>query len=69
MIKANSFKKEYITGRKDQYDLDYAIFRKCVEESNTMETLIELFEEKMKYVISKIGYERANDLMEELELI
>ena len=34
-----------------------------------MKTLIELFEEKMKYVISKIGYERANDLMEELELI
>lgn len=69
MGKANSFKKEYVTGRKDQYDLDYALFRKCVEETDTRESLIWLFEEKMKYVISKIALERANELMEEMELL
>ena len=69
MGKSNSFKKEYVTGRKDQYDLDYALFRKCVEETDTREDLIQLLDDKMKYVISKIALERANELMEEMELI
>ncbi len=69
MGKSNSFKKEYVTGRKDQYDLDYALFRKCVEETETREDLIQLLDDKMKYVISKIALERANELMEEMELI
>ena len=54
MGKSNNFKKEYVTGRKDQYDLDYTIFRKCVEETDTREELIQLLEERMKYVISKM---------------
>ena len=69
MGKSNNFKKEYVTGRKDQYDLDYTIFRKCVEKTNTREELIQLLDDKMKYVISKIGSERANELMEEMELL
>ena len=69
MGRSNSFKKEYVTGRKDQYDLDYALFRKCVEETETREDLIQLLDDKMKYVISKIALERANELMEEMELI
>ncbi|MHB1527809.1 MAG: hypothetical protein ACYDAP_01060 [Thermoplasmataceae archaeon] len=31
----NKFEKEYVTGRKDQFDIDYAIFRKAVEETET----------------------------------
>ena len=69
MGRPNNFKKEYVTGRKDQYDLDYALFRKCVEETETREDLIQLLDDKMKYVISKIALERANELMEEMELI
>ena len=69
MGRSNSFKKEYVTGRKDQYDLDYALFRKCVEETESREDLIQLLDERMKYVISKIALERANELMEEMELI
>ena len=69
MGRSDSFKKEYVTGRKDQYDLDYALFRKCVEETETREDLIQLLDDKMKYVISKIALERANELMEEMELI
>ena len=69
MARPNNFKKEYVTGRKDQYDLDYALFRKCVEETETREDLIQLLDDKMKYVISKIALERANELMEEMELI
>ena len=69
MGRSNSFKKEYVTGRKDQYDLDCALFRKCVEETETREGLIQLLDDKMKYVISKIALERANELMEEIELL
>lgn len=69
MGKANNFKKEYVTGRKDQYDLDYALFRKCVEETETREDLIQLLDDRMKHVISKIALERANELMEEMELL
>lgn len=69
MGRSNNFKKEYVTGRKDQYDLDNALFRKCVEETETREDLIQLYDDKLKYVISKIGSERANELMEELELV
>lgn len=61
-------KREYVTGRKDQYDLDYALFRKCVEETDTREDLIRLLDDRLKYVISKIGSERANELLEEMEL-
>ena len=69
MGRSNNFKKEYVTGRKDQYDLDNALFRKCVEETETREDLIQLYDDRLKYVISKIGSERANELMEELELV
>ncbi len=31
----NKFEKEYVTGRKDQFDIDYAIFMEAVEESET----------------------------------
>jgi len=34
-MKNNGFVKEYVIGRKDQFDLDYAIFRKAVEETET----------------------------------
>ena len=33
MVRRNPFTKEYYTGRKDQYDIDYSIFRKAVEET------------------------------------
>ena len=29
MARRNPFTKEYYTGRKDQYDIDYSIFRKA----------------------------------------
>ena len=69
MGKVNNFRKEYVTGRKDQFDLDYALFRKCVEETETREDLIQLLDNRMKHVISKIALERADELMEEMELI
>lgn len=65
----NPFKKEYTNGRKDQFDLDYALFRKSIEESSTREELIEFLQEKFDYIIAKIASERAKDLMEELELL
>ena len=68
-MKSNGFVKEYVIGRKDQFDLDYAIFRKVVEETETREDLINYIEEKMQYVISRVASERAKTLMEEMELI
>jgi len=68
-MKNNGFVKEYVIGRKDQFDLDYAIFRKAVEETETREDMINYIEEKMQYVISRVASERAKTLMEEMELI
>jgi len=68
-MKNNGFVKEYVIGRKDQFDLDYAIFRKAVEETETREDMINYIEEKMQYLISRVASERAKTLMEEMELI
>jgi hypothetical protein len=68
MEKRNPFRKEYYTGRKDQFDIDYKLYRKGVEETNTRDELIAYLEEKMNYVISKIADERATDLMIEMDL-
>ena len=65
----NKFEKEYVTGRKDQFDVDYAIFKKAIEETETREELIRNIEEKLTYVISHVANERAKDLMQEMNLI
>ena len=41
MAKTKTFTKEYYTRRKDQYDIDYAMFRRAVEETQTREGLME----------------------------
>ena len=68
MVKRNPFAKEYNTGRKDQFDLDYGIFMKCVNETNTREELIACVDEKLKFVISKLAEANSTELMEGLEL-
>jgi len=68
-MKNHGFVKEYVIGRKDQFDLDYAIFRKAMEEAETKEDVINYIEEKMQYVISRVANERAKTLMEEMGLI
>ena len=68
MVRRNPFTKEYYTGRKDQYDIDYSIFRKAVEETQTREELIKYLEERLAYVISRIADENARELMEEMNL-
>ena len=65
----NKFEKEYVTGRKDQFDVDYAIFKKAIEETDTREELIAKIEERFNYVISHVASERARDLMQEMNLI
>jgi len=68
-MKNNGFVKEYVIGRKDQFGLDYAIFRKAMEETETREDLINYIEEKMQYVISRVASERATTLVEKMGLI
>ena len=65
----NGFKKEYITGRKDQWDIDYKIMMKGYEVSKTIDEYFEFLKENMSFVITKVSSERADELMEELELI
>ena len=65
----NGFKKEYITGRKDQWDIDYKIMMKGYEVSKTIDQYFEFLRENMSFVITKVSNERADELMEELELI
>ncbi|MHB1708748.1 MAG: hypothetical protein ACYCT2_04650 [Thermoplasmataceae archaeon] len=64
----NKFHKEYVTGRKDQFDVDYAIFRKAVEETETREDLIKRLEEGFGCVIAHVASERAKELIGEMEL-
>ena len=68
-IKSNGFVKEYVIGRKDQFDLDYAIFRNAIKETETREDLINYIEEKIQYLISRVASERAKMLMEKMELL
>ena len=68
-MKNNGFKKEYVTGRKDQWDIDYKIMMKGREVSKTIEQYFEFLKENMSFVITKVSSERADELMEELELI
>ena len=65
----NGFKKEYVTGRKDQWDIDYKIMMKGFEVSKTIDQFFEFLKENMSFVIIKVSSERADELMEELELI
>ena len=69
VAKRDPFIKEYYTGRKDQYDLDYAIFQKAMEETKTRDELIKYLEQRFGYVILKIADQNARELMEDLELI
>ena len=62
----NGFKKEYITGRKDQWDIDYKIMMKGREVSKTIDQYFEFLKENMSFVITKVSSERAEELMEEL---
>jgi hypothetical protein len=65
----NGFKKEYITGRKNQWDIDYKIMMKGYETSKTIGQYFEFLKENMNFVITKVSSDRADELMEELELI
>ena len=65
----NGFKKEYITGRKDQWDIDFKIMMKGREVSRTIDQYFEFLKENMGFVITKVSSERADELMEDLELI
>ena len=67
-IAMNKFEKEYITGRKDQFDIDYTMLRKAIEETETREDLIKRLEERFNYVIAQVASKRAKELIDELEL-
>ena len=62
----NKIKKEYVAGRKDQFDLDFAIFKRAVMESKTREELVAAMESKFSLLISRLADDRAKDLMEGL---
>ena len=68
-VNNNGFKKEYVTGRKDQWDIDYKIMMKGREVSKTIDEYFEFLKDNMSFVITKVSSERADELMEELELI
>ncbi len=58
MARRNPFTKEYYTGRKDQYDIDYSIFRKAIEKTQTREEIAKLLDAlKAKYSLQKSGEE------------
>jgi hypothetical protein len=69
MAKSNAFVKEYVTGRKDQFDLDYSIFRETVKSTKDREALITQMEKKFNFVIAHIAEDRANTLKQDMGLL
>lgn len=65
----NAFVKEYYTGRKDQFDLDYLIFREAAKSAASKEELIGVMNEKYQFVISRLAERRAKTLKEDLGLL
>jgi len=68
-MKEGNLDKEYMTGRRDQYDLDLTTFWESVKVTKSRAELINLYKEKMSLIISRLAYERAKDLQTEIELI
>ncbi|MCL4447065.1 MAG: hypothetical protein M1556_01400 [Candidatus Thermoplasmatota archaeon] len=65
----NRFGKEFINGRKGQWDIDFKIIMKGSEVSSTIDQCFKFLKENISFVITKISNERVDELMEELELI
>ena len=69
MSKENGFVKEYYMGRKDQFDVDYALFREAAKGAKTKEELVGMLNEKYQFVISRLAERRARTLKEDLGLL
>ena len=68
-VKENIMEREYNSGRRDQADTDYLVFRELVEEAVTKEELAEMIDERFNLIAEKMARKRSKNLMEELELI
>ena len=68
-MKNNGFKKEYVTGRKDQWDIGYKIMMKGYLTTKSREQFFEFLKENMGFVITNLSNEMVDELMEELELV
>ncbi|EQB64534.1 MAG: hypothetical protein AMDU3_IPLC00004G0112 [Thermoplasmatales archaeon I-plasma] len=68
-MREGNIDKEYITGRRDQYDLDLTTFWESVKETRSREDLIKVYRDKMSLIISRLAFERARNLQREIELI
>ena len=56
-------------GRKDQFDVDYALFREAAKGAKTKEELVGMLNEKYQFVISRLAERRARTLKEDLGLL
>lgn len=68
-MREGNLDKEYMTGRRDQYDLDLTTFWESVKETKSRDELINLYKDRMSLIISRLAYERAKNLQTEIELI
>ncbi|MCL4334447.1 MAG: hypothetical protein M1290_04160 [Candidatus Thermoplasmatota archaeon] len=68
-MREGNLDKEYMTGRRDQFDLDLTTFWESVKETKSREELIKTFRDKMSMIISRLAFERAKNLQMEIELI
>ena len=68
-MREGNLDKEYISGRRDQYDLDLTTFWESVKETKSREDLIRVFRDKMSLIISRLAFERAKNLQMEIELM
>lgn len=69
MLKDNAFGKKYVTGRKDQFDINHTIFSEAVKSTKDREALTIRMEEKFNFMISHTAEDNANILKQEMELL
>jgi hypothetical protein len=65
-MRTDGFKKEYMAGRRDQFDYDLNTFYEAVSRTKTREELIQDFKNEMSYIVAKLARDRAKTLKDEL---
>lgn len=61
-MKNDGLEKEYMTGRRDQFDVDLSTFWDCVRASKSRDDLIENYKKEMSLIITNLASQRAKEL-------
>lgn len=69
VVKNTPFRKEYVTGMKDLFDLMWDVEENAYRQTKSKEEYHDKLKEGFSYIISRIGKSRAQDLKEEMGIV